>query len=167
MVALITVVSLLFVASEAAALTLAGSIEGLAKRQSASGIDPSDFPSACQSGCTSVLNTIEACTDVSCVCTSSNLNSIQSCINCIVNTDPSATLQSAGQSVLNTYNSECAGQGVGSLTLGSATGTGSSSPSSTGSSSSGIIKKGAAGKVSISVMGAVGAGVVGGIVALL
>jgi len=86
-----------------------------------------------------------------------------------VNTDPSA-LQSVGQSVLNTYNTDCAGEGVGSLTLGSATGTKSSSPSSTGStgsSSSGFKKTGAAGKVGMSTVGVVGAGVVGSIAALL
>jgi len=167
MVAPITLVSLLFAASwQAAALTPAESIEALARRQSTSGIDPSEFPSKCQSGCTSILNTIEACTGLSCICTSSNLNGIQSCINCVVATDPS-TLQSVGQSVLDTYNTDCAGEGVGSLTLGSATGTGSSSPSSTGSSSSGIKKTGAAGKVGVSMVGVVGAGVVGGIAALL
>jgi len=170
MVAFITFVSLLFAASwQAAALTPAQSIEALARRQSTSGIDPSEFPSACQSGCTSILDTIEACTSISCICTSSNRNGFQSCIDCIVNTDPSA-LQSVGQSVLNTYNTDCAGEGVGSLTLGSATGTKSSSPSSTGStgsSSSGFKKTGAAGKVGISTVGVVGAGVVGSIAALL
>jgi len=164
MVAFITVVSLLFAASQATALTPVQSLERLARRQtSVPSINPSDFPSACQSQCTTVLNTIEACTDLSCTCTSSNLNGIQTCINCVVNSDPSSTLQSVGQSVLSTYNTECAGQGVGSLTLGSATGTASTS-SSTGSSGS---KTGAAGKFGISMIGVVGAGAVGGIAALL
>jgi len=171
MVALITVVSLLVAASQATALTPTENILRLARRQTSSGIDPSDFPSACQSGCTSVLNTVEGCTDLACVCTTSNLKGVQSCINCIVSTDSS--LQAVGQSVLNTYNTECAGEGVGSLTLGGGTGTAAAGASSTGSSSSGgssgssnPLKKGAAGRVGVSMAGIVGAGVVGGIAAL-
>jgi hypothetical protein len=70
--------------------------------------------------------------------------------------------------LLPAYNSECAGQGGKSLTLGSATGT-SSPSSSTGSSSGGssASKLGAAGKVGIPMMGVFGAGVVGGIAAFL
>jgi len=170
MVALITVVSLLFAASQAAALNPLETIQSLAKRQdsSAPSINPSDFPTACQSQCTSSIDAVSACTSMTCVCTSSNLNGIQTCITCIVNSDPEASLQSVGQSVINTYNSECAGQGVGSLTLGTATGT-SSPSSSTGGSSGGssASKLGAAGQVGISMIGVVGAGVIGGIAALL
>jgi hypothetical protein len=77
MVALITVVSLLLAASQgeyskffitlvrnsrfyslATALSPTETILRLARRQVASGIDPSEFPTACQSGCTSSLNAI-------------------------------------------------------------------------------------------------------------
>jgi len=163
MVALITVVSVLVAASQAAALSPTEIILGLAKRQTPSGISPSDFPAACQSGCTSSLNAVEACTDLSCICTSANLSGVQSCINCIVGTDSS--LQSVGQSVLGTYNADCSGQGVPSLTLGG--GTGSAAASSTGGSSGGSLKGGAASKAGLSMMGLVGVGVAGGIAALL
>jgi len=167
MVALITLVPLLVAASQAMALTPMETIQRLGKRQSTSGINPSEFPSACQSECTTTLNTISACTGLSCVCTSSNLSGIQTCINCIVDTESS--LQPVGQSVINTYNAECAGQGVSSLTLGGSTGTAASAGASStesGSVSSGS-KVGAASKVDWSMMGVVGAGVVSGVAAVL
>ncbi|KIM87990.1 hypothetical protein PILCRDRAFT_267546 [Piloderma croceum F 1598] len=151
----------------AMALTPTETIQRLGKRQSPSGINPSEFPSQCQSECTTSLNAISACSGLSCVCTTSNLSGIQSCINCIVSTDSS--LESVGQSVLSTYNTECAGQGVSSLTLGGSTGTAASAVASStgsGSASSGS-KMGAASKVGWSMMGVVGGGVVGGVAAIL
>lgn len=143
----------------------------LGKRQS--GISPSDFPTACQSGCTTVLTTITTCdanitSAQACICTSDNVASIQSCVNCIVSSgNVSSAVEAEGVSLISceylsfyistlpiylssspefqlliinlniAFNSECAGQGVSSLTVGSATAT---SAAATGSSSSSPLK---------------------------
>jgi len=49
-----------FPLNAAMALTPMETIQRLGKRQSTSGINPSEFPSACQSECTTTLNTISA-----------------------------------------------------------------------------------------------------------
>lgn len=123
---------------------------------------------------------------MTCICTSANINGIQSCINCIVSTAPTADVVSEGQSVINceltsqflyifcpipdvlwttAFNQECAGQGVASLTFGSA---GGSSATAAGSSASATSanSKSAAGQVGVSMAGFIGAGILGSLVAV-
>jgi len=173
MVALLTVVSVLFATSQATALApRANVLSDLLVARQTSSIDPSSFPAACRTECTSTINSISACTTVACICSTSNISGLKTCISCVVSTDPAATIVAEGQSVLDTFNSEC---GV-SLTIGSggssATTTGASAASSSGSgsssgSSSSGFQKSPAGKVGLPFTGFVSAGILVGLVTLL
>ncbi|KZP10325.1 hypothetical protein FIBSPDRAFT_858668 [Athelia psychrophila] len=161
----LAVIALGFLAARITALSpVSDAIASLGRRQS--GISPSDFPAACQSGCTTVLTTITSCdsnitTGLSCICTSANVASIQSCVNCIVSSsNATAAVVAEGSSLLNSFNAECAGQGVASLTVGSAsTSATGSAAGATGTSSS---LKGAAGaNAGLGMVGLAGLAAVG------
>ncbi|KAJ4490815.1 hypothetical protein J3R30DRAFT_3425474 [Lentinula aciculospora] len=77
------------------------------RQSSSSGIDPSEIPTQCQSQCTTVLNTISACTTDSCICTTTNANDLESCVNCLVSLDPTAEMIEEGNEILESLNEEC------------------------------------------------------------
>ncbi|KAF5367919.1 hypothetical protein D9758_004366 [Tetrapyrgos nigripes] len=87
---------------------------------SSSSLDPSQFPSQCQSSCTTIINSLNGCTTDSCICTSDNASGMSSCVNCLVNIAPdSDSLKSEGQNLLDQFNAECASFNLPSLAVGS------------------------------------------------
>jgi len=114
------VVCILFAALAAAASSAATSISartsGLFLRQ----VDPSQYPPQCQSTCSNILDTINACTTVACMCTASNNQALASCVDCILGsdgTDPSSSLVAQAQSILDNFESTCAQGGSPVATL--------------------------------------------------
>ncbi|KAJ3730395.1 hypothetical protein EV361DRAFT_892014 [Lentinula raphanica] len=92
------------------------------RQSSTSGIDPSDIPTQCQSQCTTVLNTISTCTTVSCVCTTDNANEMESCVNCLISLDPTASMIEEGNEVLDSMSEECSTvSGFPTLTVSAST----------------------------------------------
>ncbi|KAI0050086.1 hypothetical protein FA95DRAFT_1556007 [Auriscalpium vulgare] len=82
---------------------LARSLEG---RQ----FDPSTIPTQCQSSCDTVVNTISACTTVTCTCSASNAADLTSCVGCLVGLDPAQGQD--GQNLLDDFTQECAQAGL-------------------------------------------------------
>ncbi|KAF7986924.1 hypothetical protein HWV62_12717 [Athelia sp. TMB] len=116
----LTFVSLAFIASSVTATSpMSNALLSLSKRQT--GVSPSDFPPACQSGCGGIANIATNCESasdmLSCVCSSTNIAMLQSCVNCIVSSETTAAVIAAGQAVAQEYNTECAGKGAPSLTV--------------------------------------------------
>ncbi|KAF7986923.1 hypothetical protein HWV62_12715 [Athelia sp. TMB] len=164
----LTLISLAFIASSATATSpISNALLSLGKRQT--GISPSDFPTACQSGCSSVLSTVTTCESaddmLSCTCTSANVAAVQSCVNCVVSNGASAAVLSAGEAVLQ-------GQGVPSLTVPatSATGTAAASSSTSTTASGGSsspFKNGAGANAAVGVAGLVGLAALGFVATVL
>lgn len=103
-------VAFAFAALAAAASSAASSVP-LAARQ----LDPSTFPAACQSTCNGVLGTINACTDVACMCTTSNDQALAACVDCILGSDgttPQPSLVAQAQSILDNFQNTCAQGGA-------------------------------------------------------
>jgi len=99
------------------------------------GFDPSNLPPACQSPCL-VINTMTNCaTSLSCLCTSTIGNNLQTCMDCLVTVVPS--VQVDAQSALDAFNEGCAGTGVSSLTLSSGLATSTAATPSAGSPTTG------------------------------
>ncbi|KAG1897849.1 uncharacterized protein F5891DRAFT_1046419 [Suillus fuscotomentosus] len=97
-------------------------------------VNTSDLPSQCQSTC-QVINTISDCDNsLSCICGSSIGTQLQTCMDCLVTAEPSASTDA--DSAIDGWNEACGG----SLTLASGqTSTSTSaakSSTATGSSSS-------------------------------
>ncbi|KAG1869293.1 hypothetical protein C8R48DRAFT_771444 [Suillus tomentosus] len=119
-------------------------------------VNTSDLPSQCQSTC-QVINTISDCDNsLSCICVSSIGTQLQTCMDCLVTAEPSASTDA--ESAIEGWNEACGG----SLTLASGqTSTSTSaakSSTATGSSSSGsspfVTKTGDA--MSMKAIGALG-----------
>ncbi|KAG1880895.1 hypothetical protein F4604DRAFT_1748643 [Suillus subluteus] len=89
-------------------------------------VDTSDLPSQCQSTC-QVINTMTNCgSSLSCICASSLGTQLQTCMDCVVAAEPSASTDA--DSAIESWNEACGG----SLTLTS----GSTSTSTTATKSS-------------------------------
>ncbi|KZP10327.1 hypothetical protein FIBSPDRAFT_858669 [Athelia psychrophila] len=164
----LAVISLGFLAAQT--ISPADAIASLGRRQP--GISPSDLPAACQSGCTTILTTITSCNSnitsgLACICTSANVASLQSCVNCIVSSSSlSAAEAEEGSSLIKSFNAECVGKGIASLTVSSASAsaTGSTTGSAAGAAgtSSPLKVKGAAGaNAGLGMVGLAGLAAVG------
>ncbi|KAF8829716.1 hypothetical protein HHX47_DHR2000289 [Lentinula edodes] len=79
----------------------------IARQSTSSGIDPSEIPTQCETQCTTVLNTISACTTDSCICTTTNANEMESCVNCLVSLDPTTDMIEEGDEILLSLEVEC------------------------------------------------------------
>ncbi|KAH7868616.1 uncharacterized protein C8R40DRAFT_1074666 [Lentinula edodes] len=79
----------------------------IARQSTSSGIDPSEIPTQCETQCTTVLNTISACTTDSCICTTTNADEMESCVNCLVSIDPTADMIEEGNEILLSLEVEC------------------------------------------------------------
>ncbi|KAG2144424.1 uncharacterized protein EDB93DRAFT_1153461 [Suillus bovinus] len=80
-----------------------GSPNALAVRQ----VNTSDLPSQCQSTC-QVINTISDCANsLSCICVSSIGTQLQSCMDCLVVAEPSASIDA--NSAIDSWNEACGG----------------------------------------------------------
>ncbi|KAF7986697.1 hypothetical protein HWV62_20218 [Athelia sp. TMB] len=109
---------------------------------------------------------------LSCICTSANVAAVQSCVNCVVSNGASAAVLSAGEAVFQEFNTECAGQGVPSLTVPatSATGTAAASSSTSTTASGGSsspFKNGAGANAAVGVAGLMGLAALGFAVTVL
>ncbi|KAG6852831.1 hypothetical protein C0991_008704 [Blastosporella zonata] len=68
-----------------------------------------------QTGLTDVPT--ETCTTTACLCTTSNANLLEACVDCIVGIDPVPAIISSAQTVLDDFSQSCAGNSVPSLTV--------------------------------------------------
>ncbi|KAA1470915.1 hypothetical protein DENSPDRAFT_80388 [Dentipellis sp. KUC8613] len=64
-------------------------------------IDPTSFPPACQSACTTPITQLEGCSAPSCVCSAALARGLTGCMSCIVSLTPSATVVQEGQAYLD------------------------------------------------------------------
>ncbi|KAI0738225.1 hypothetical protein C8Q80DRAFT_1275751 [Daedaleopsis nitida] len=92
-------------------------ITSLMKRQV--GFDPSTIPQQCTQDCSFIVNVLNTCTDVSCLCSANANNGLYTCLECTLEIVPDASLLSQEQSSLKGYEDSCkqAGATVNSLTL--------------------------------------------------
>ncbi|KAF9487402.1 hypothetical protein BDN71DRAFT_1514005 [Pleurotus eryngii] len=131
MTRLSVIASLLLVASVGAVELIARSADQLGQlfaRQSPI-LDPADIPSACQSQCTSIVNSLNSCTSTTCICTDANARGLESCVNCLVSLANTPSMQTQGQSILDSFVAGCGGT-VAPLTVAG----GSTASASAGSS---------------------------------
>jgi len=125
----------LLAASAQASTLLARNYDGLhviLARQSSPPLDPSQFPPACQPMCTPIVNELNTCTSASCLCTNTNGQNLQSCMDCVIGIAPSE--QALAQTVIDDFNTECAVAGISITPLslsGSATSGGASASATT------------------------------------
>ncbi|KAF8809474.1 hypothetical protein BYT27DRAFT_6520267 [Phlegmacium glaucopus] len=98
-------------------ITARSSLEVILPRQTTSG--------PCTSICQPVQTTVMNCATADCLCTTAVFESLQTCINCAVSADPSVTVVSAAQSLIDSFASTCATvTGLPSVTI-----SGTSTPS--------------------------------------
>ncbi|KAH9943608.1 hypothetical protein B0H21DRAFT_748677 [Amylocystis lapponica] len=134
-----TVLSLLLLAGQVASVgvnvAIRHQISSLLPRQTDGGISSGDVPSQCQSSCT-VIDTVQACADDTCICTSSVVLDLQTCFDCVLSAEPdSANAAQVAQADMNGIVAMCdqAGLSVPSISL-TASGSGSG-PAPTSASS--------------------------------
>ncbi|KII84854.1 hypothetical protein PLICRDRAFT_45673 [Plicaturopsis crispa FD-325 SS-3] len=135
MYALLALAQVTLFASQVAAVAVGGSpIDGLLRRQSTT-LDPSSFPAACQTTCTSIINTLNSCTTLACLCTNANGQALEGCLDCTANTAPTSAVITQAQTVLDQFTEECSQGGVSLSSLTIAVSTGAVSASGTASAS--------------------------------
>ncbi|KAK7434533.1 hypothetical protein VKT23_020141 [Stygiomarasmius scandens] len=111
----------------------------IAIRQADAGttLDPSQFPSQCQTSCTTIINSLNNCDSESCICSSDNAKGMESCVNCLVSIAPdSASLQSEGKGLIDQFNTECSSFNIPSISISPSGSSSDSGSSATGSASS-------------------------------
>jgi len=73
---------------------------------------------ACTSVCSSIASTVTSCTSTSCLCTTAIEASIQACIDCAVSEDPSISVVSSAQGIIDTFENICLSvAGIPTVTL--------------------------------------------------
>ncbi|KAJ3994717.1 hypothetical protein F5050DRAFT_1772380 [Lentinula boryana] len=70
------------------------------------------IPTSCNDTCNAIEATISDCTTVQCVCTSSNGNSLTTCVDCLEAVKPNQTVIQQAQDILNQYAALCDEGGV-------------------------------------------------------
>ncbi|TFK72276.1 hypothetical protein BDN72DRAFT_343396 [Pluteus cervinus] len=75
------------------------------------------IPASCTNDCTTISNALTVCTTTACLCTAANGNSLESCVDCIVNLLPTSAQITQGQAIIDQFNTGCVGTGLTSLTL--------------------------------------------------
>ncbi|PIL34682.1 hypothetical protein GSI_03462 [Ganoderma sinense ZZ0214-1] len=149
----LAVLSIAVLAGQAIATPFAntGPLAALLKRQST--LDPSQIPPQCQSQCTGVVNSLNTCTDLTCLCADAVNKGLYNCLECALSLTPDASLLSQAQSSLthlnphpsSEYEQACTQGGVAvtplTLTLpsGGATATGGSSGTHTTAVGSSVV----------------------------
>ncbi|KAI0755546.1 hypothetical protein C8Q74DRAFT_313149 [Fomes fomentarius] len=72
------------------------------------GIDPDDIPEQCKSDCADVLDAMQTCTSIDCLCTDKAHNGLGSCMQCAVGLVPNDTTTfSQAQDKIANYESQC------------------------------------------------------------
>ncbi|KAM5545603.1 hypothetical protein V8D89_000641 [Ganoderma adspersum] len=129
----LAVLSIAVFAGQAVATPFANAspLAALLKRQST--LDPSQVPAQCQSTCTPVINSLNTCTDLTCLCADTVNKGLYNCLECALSLQPDASLLSEAQSSLTQYEQACTQGGVAvtPLTLTLPNG---AAPTATGSS---------------------------------
>lgn len=83
----------------------------------------------CASICSSIGSTVTNCTTTDCLCTTANADGIQTCINCSILLDPSVSVVSSLQSIIDGFDISCASvTGIPSLTINTNTPTSTGTP---------------------------------------
>jgi len=113
MVCLVLVIVLSLAASTRAfALESRGYASSLAllARQTSGPLDPSTLPSQCQPSCTPIFGVLNTCTDATCLCTNTNGQNLENCMDCLIGVSGAA--QGGAQTVIDDFNNECAQSGA-------------------------------------------------------
>ncbi|KAF8196953.1 hypothetical protein BJ912DRAFT_954255 [Pholiota molesta] len=71
----------------------------------------------CATTCASFEAPLESCTTVACFCTGAVAESLQECINCALNADPTATAITDARTVLDEYDAICLGVNLPTITI--------------------------------------------------
>jgi len=111
----LAIVSLSLAASTQASQSYAGSLSLLARQSGP--LDPSTLPAQCQPSCTPIFGVLNTCTDATCLCTSTNGQNLENCMDCLISI--TETAEAEAQTVIDDYNNECieAGAKVSPLSL--------------------------------------------------
>ncbi|KDQ52510.1 hypothetical protein JAAARDRAFT_40111 [Jaapia argillacea MUCL 33604] len=117
----VSAVALLAAASAQASVLAARSpfapLHALSSRQT-TGLNPADLPAQCQTQCAAIVAVLNTCTTISCLCSTTNDQSLANCVDCIYAAGGStADLQTQAQAILTSYAQECAAGGVTVPTL--------------------------------------------------
>jgi len=81
-------------------------------------------PGQCASLCNSIATTVTSCTTPACLCTTAIAVSVQDCVNCAVENDPTIGEVSSAQSVIDTFENLCSTvAGIPSVTINTTPGT--------------------------------------------
>jgi len=77
---------------------------------------------SCDTACAPFQASVNSCTGKGCLCTSAVASSLQTCVDCAVQADPSAATISAADDLVNTFATTCAGFGLTPVTVPSGDG---------------------------------------------
>jgi len=125
-------------------------------------LDPSTFPTQCQTICTPIIDTLNTCSIATCLCTQTNEINLEECVDCLIAADSSSNEVAMGQTVLDDFNNDCVSTGL-TATLSMSTSASSVVPTTlaaattTTASTSNPLKKGGAGQLAVGMVGAFGA----------
>ncbi|KAM5545699.1 hypothetical protein V8D89_000737 [Ganoderma adspersum] len=133
----LAVLSVAVLAGQTAATPVASAaplVEAILKRQGGTTLDPGSIPAQCESQCGAVINAINTCTDITCLCSDAVNKGMYDCFECGLSLQPDASLLSSAQKSLTQFENTCNAAGIPgvqltSLTLTMPTGTAAASSS--------------------------------------
>ncbi|KAM5545605.1 hypothetical protein V8D89_000643 [Ganoderma adspersum] len=137
----LAVLSVAVLAGKTAATPVAGAaplVEAILKRQGGTTLDPGSIPAQCESQCGAVINAINTCTDITCLCSDAVNKGMYDCFECGLSLQPDASLLSSAQKSLTQFENTCNAAGIPGVQLTSLTLTipSGTAPASSGTSGS-------------------------------
>jgi len=75
-------------------------------------VNPSEFPTQCQSPCLPIIDALNTCTSKTCICTNTNGQYVETCGDCVLTVNPTPTEQAQVQYVLDYYTDYCFAAGI-------------------------------------------------------
>jgi len=75
-------------------------------------IDPGSVPSQCQPYCTPIINELNACSDLTCLCTTANGQNLEGCLDCIVSLSDTVDVATNAQALIDEFMNECTNAGI-------------------------------------------------------
>ncbi|KIJ98134.1 hypothetical protein K443DRAFT_681010 [Laccaria amethystina LaAM-08-1] len=132
MIGLLTLFTSVLLASQP---VLADNTPNLFGRQ-VSGFDPSIIPSSClQTKCNSLVQELQNCTQLTCLCTTAVAADLQSCFQCAVDAGVASVNATSAQQAITSFTDGCkaAGYPVSGTVSGTSGSSGSSKASASGS----------------------------------
>ncbi|PIL34684.1 hypothetical protein GSI_03464 [Ganoderma sinense ZZ0214-1] len=121
----LAVLSIAVLAGQTAAtpVDVAGAAPLLAhfRRQGIATLDPGSIPAQCDSQCGSVINSINTCPDITCLCSDTVNKGLYNCFECGLSLEPDASLLSQAQKTLTQFENTCNQAGVPGVQLSSLT----------------------------------------------